>query len=532
MSDFFETDKELEAAEEIKEEESFLFNNPVEHNDKKVKSPKKKRLKAIISAALAVVILAGGTLAVVELIPEKKDEEIQTETPSVDVLSYEVDDIKSVSVANEKGTFNFLSYLAEVTVANTEEGAEEEEKTETQKKWYLGGYSPEVCSSEEVKKVVSVVSKLMGLMTVDTKTPSECGFDTPRFTASVETEKDGKYNFYVGSDSPDGMGTYVMTSKNDKIYVVESHLLSDLDFTLTDFADDAYITAATFKADISKYKDDEGNLISFDYVKISGNNYPQAVTVIPNTDNFSQYINYKVITPMERYADNIGTATNLFTTTTTVAGGYTFDVSEASLKEYRLDKPDVEVNLCVAGEIKTFKISKVDDNYCAVITDDSKNIKKVATSYLKVFDSKASDFYYAPVAVYSVLDFANFSVTTGGSTYSFDIKVNSEENAKTPYSVTSEGKEIDYEGFNNFYSTFVGLTCSDFGTEKLTASPDASVNITFKDGRENVTMNFTKYSATKYQYSINGVDMGRITSSSYNKFIKNLKLAAENKKVK
>ena len=105
----------------------------------------------------------------------------------------------------------------------------------------------------------------------------------------------------------------------------------------------------------------------------------------------------------------------------------------------------MEVSLCVAGEIKTFKISKVDDNYCAVITDESKNIKKVATSYLKVFDGKASDFYYAPVAVYSVLDFANFSVKTGNTTYSFDIKVNSEENAKTPYSVTSDGKEIDYE---------------------------------------------------------------------------------------
>ncbi len=533
MSDFFEIDKELENEEEIaQEEESFIFADPQKHEDKKVKSPAKKRIRALISAALAVVILAAGTFTVIKLIPEKEEDEIDTEMPSIDIVNYETDEIESVSVTNADGNFNFLSYLVEVTVANTEEGAEEEAKTETQKNWYLEGYAPDVCSTSRIKEVVSVVSKLNALMTVDKKVPSECGFDAPKFTASVKTEKDGEYMFYVGGQSPDGAGTYVMTSKSDTVYIVEEYLLDDLTFTLMDFADDSYIEAATFTTDVSKYKDEEGNLTTFDYVKISGKNYPDTVTIVPNTDKFSEYIKYTVTSPMTRYADNIGTATELFTTTTTVAGGYTFDVSEASLKKYGLDNPDAVITLCVAGEIKTYKIAKVDDTYCAVVTDESKNIKKVATSYLKVAQGKASDFYYAPIAIYSVLDFANFSVTTGEETYSFDITVNKEENAKVPYSVVRGDKEIDYEHFRDFYYSFVDLVCTDFGTEKLTASPDTTVKITFADGREDVIMNFTKYSATKYQYSLNGVDMGRITSSSYNKFIKNLKLAAENKDVK
>lgn len=528
MSDFFEIDKELEEEKEIaEEEESFLFSDPQKHEDKKVKSPKSRRLKSIIAAAVAVVVLAAGTFAVVKLIPEKEEENLDLETPSVTVVNYETGKIESVSVTNEEGSFKFLSEQAEVTVT---EG--EEEKTELQTKWYLEGYSPDVCSTSRIEEVISVAGKLDALMTTDKKSPSECGFDTPKITAEVALREGEGYTLYVGNESPDGTGTYVKTSKSDDIYIVETYLLDDFTFTLLDFADDSYIEAATFTADVSDYKDDNGNLTTFDYVKISGKSYPEAVTIVPNTDSFSQYINYTVTTPMKRYADNIGTATELFTTSTTVAGGYTFDVSEASLKKFGLDNPDVEITLCVAGEIKTYKIARVDDNYCAVVTDQSKNIKKVATTYLKIAEGKASDFYYAPIAIYSVLDLSNFSVTTGGQTYSFDITVHKEEDAKTPYSVTRDGEEINYENFKDFYYSYVELVCSDFGTEKLTAAPDTTVKLTFADGREGITMTFTKYSATKYQYSVNGVDMGRITSSSYNKFIKNLKLAAENKEVK
>ncbi|MBQ8202662.1 MAG: DUF4340 domain-containing protein [Clostridia bacterium] len=530
MSDFFENEQAAETKEEALEESS-IFTDPAKHEDKRVAVPKKKRLRSLISAGLAVVILAVGTFAVIKLIPEKEEEEQGTETPSIEVVSYETDEIESVKVTDSNGTVNFLSKREEVvvTAADEEEGTEEE--TEIQTNWYMEGYDPDVCSTSRIEDVVAVVAKLSALMTTDKKTPAECGFDAPAITAQVKTREDGEYTLYVGDESPDGSGTYVMTTKNDTIYIVETYTLSDLTFSVEDFAEDSYITAATFKTDVSEYKDDEGNLTTFDYVKLSGKNYPTELVIVPNTDAYAQYIYYSVTSPMKRYADNVGDITTMFTTTTTVAAGYTYDISEASLKKYGLDNPDVVVTLSVAGEVKTFKISKVDDNYCAVVTDESKNIKKVATAYIDIVNSKASDFYYAPVAIYSVLDLANYSVTTGGETYSFDVTVN-EEDAEIPYGITRNGEEIEYEYFKNFYYSFVGLTCSDFGTEKLSAAPDTTVKLTFYDGRQPVEIKFTKYSATKYQYSIDGVDMGRITSSSYNKFIKNLKLVAENKEVK
>jgi glucan-binding YG repeat protein len=162
-------------------------------------------------------------------------------------------------------------------------------------------------------------------MTIDKKTPSDCGFDNPSITAKVTTAKDGEYSVFIGDESPDQSGTYLMTSKNDKIYLVETYTLDDLSFTLTDFADDSYIEAATFKTDTSDYKDQNGNITTFDYVKVSGKNYPAPLNIIPNTDSFAQYIYYTATSPMKRYADNVGDITTMFSQSTTVAGGYTFD---------------------------------------------------------------------------------------------------------------------------------------------------------------------------------------------------------------
>ena len=53
------------------EEESTIFAAPVEHNDRKVKTG--GRWKKILAAFLAVAILAGGTFAIIKLIPVLDD---------------------------------------------------------------------------------------------------------------------------------------------------------------------------------------------------------------------------------------------------------------------------------------------------------------------------------------------------------------------------------------------------------------------------------------------------------------------------
>ena len=81
---------------------------------------------------------------------------------------------------------------------------------------------------------------------------------------------------------------------------------------------------------------------------------------------------------------------------------------------------------------------------------------------------------------------------------------------------------MDTEKFTTFYQTCLGLTCSSFETEKLTANPDYSIVFEFSDGSVK-TYDFIKSSATKYQYRENSVDMGIVNSSNLNKVITELK---------
>ncbi|MBR4973197.1 MAG: hypothetical protein IKY45_01890, partial [Clostridia bacterium] len=64
---------------ELNEEEfSTVFSDPVEHKKQAENIKKKKRLPVVISSILAVVILIGGTIGVIKLIPEMETDDEET----------------------------------------------------------------------------------------------------------------------------------------------------------------------------------------------------------------------------------------------------------------------------------------------------------------------------------------------------------------------------------------------------------------------------------------------------------------------
>ena len=82
----------------------------------------------------------------------------------------------------------------------------------------------------------------------------------------------------------------------------------------------------------------------------------------------------------------------------------------------------------------------------------------------------------------------------------------------------------------SFYGDFSILKAADFSTEKVEGAPAATINLTFRTDGEVVKLDFYKVSETKYQYSKNGVPMGKISSLDYNKLIKNVKAISQDKK--
>lgn len=535
MSEFSENEKNDAVSEttdtaEYKDEYAgfeTVFGDPAEHKNVKPKNNGKKRIVAVVASALAVAVLVGGTLAVIKFIPVKDDGNSSSSSPfeEIKVLEKSSDDLSEVKVTNGKGNFRLYSKTQEAE-------SDESESSSKTVSWYLDGVPEDMVSTSSVQSVAQAAASITASRSINTKTAADCGLDNPVYTVEAVTNDNEAYTVLVGSDSPDGTGVYLKLSGDENIYIVDTSAVSVFDFEALDFADTTAFAAADFGTLPDGYADDNGALIKFDSATLTGRNYPNRVKIVPNGDGeLSSYLAYIMTEPENRFADHVDGLLSLFASGVSVSGAYAYDVSPASLAKVGLDNPDVVAAMTVNGKTVTYKISVVDDTFCAVITDDSKMIRKVDLSSLAIAKSNVESFYSGWVTMQSINDLTNFTLSCDGTDYSFDIVYDDSDDAEETYTITANGKKIKAENFQNFYQTFVGLQYTDYSVSQLSAQPDATVKMTLKDGTER-TVTFTKCSETKYQCTVDGLALGKITSSSYNKIIKNIKLAYSDKEVK
>lgn len=523
MSEFQEKldlEKEiLETKETATEEESTIFSDPKAHKEKKKSLSKKSFAVKIITALLVVAILAGGTFAVIKLIPEKQQEQGEETKTSISVLSYLSKNVAEVNIVNKNGEFKLFS---------TKEVIDEKNTTV----WHLDDIDASLTDSSSISSVATNAVSLSASREVDIKDRplSDFGLDEPVATAEVKFS-DGTqgYSLTVGKVSPDNSGTYVKISNKDKVYIVDSSVADAFTFEAIDFGNADPFPPAEFEGDVSSYLDGNGVLSSFDYITVSGKDFPQMLTVKPNTNDIrTTVVSYITTTPNKRYADNADLLLSPFSNGVTVNGSYTFDLSNESLKKYGLDNPDIIISISVSSQVKTFKLSKVDDDYYAVINEDSKQIKKVYSGYLTIANTKAENYYNKWISMEPIKEINNYTVIMEGKTYSFDIKYYPDDEEKE-YVVTHNGKELTASNFQSFYGDFSTLKCADFKNDAVQGEPSAVVKLTYTLQGGVDEIKFYKVSETKYQCFKNGVSLGRVSSLDYNKFIKSVKLISENK---
>ena len=273
---------------------------------------------------------------------------------------------------------------------------------------------------------------------------------------------------------------------------------------------------------MKNYTDDDGALASFDTITLTGKNFPEKVVLAPNTDeNLSTYAAYMTISPTRRIAENVDGIFDLFKSGVSVSGAYSFDTSASARKKLGLDNPDLTAEIKIGSFTETYLFKQQEDGDYAVWYNGAKLIKKVSESSLSFIDYKVNDYYASWVCLQSINELSNFTLKTPDKTYSFDIVYDDSEDAEETYVITYEGKKLVAENFQNFYQECISLSCTDFTVDKLSGEPNISIVFTYSDtSREKTAVEFKKASETKYQYSIDGIDMGKINSSALNKILR------------
>ncbi len=517
----FEQNQNTEITEQ--DELSTIFSDPTAHKmtADKTKNPNKKRLTAIIAGVLAVAVLIGGTIAVIKLMPEMTDDDnTNSQTPEISVMTMKEADFKTITVKNKNGTF-----VLDNEVSKDEDGYDE-------CVWTLQGYDMDVISDYELYNIASNFIALTALREITTKTAEECGFNEPVAEVIITKQDDSVVTVLVGAKSPDGAGSYLKLADKDTIYLISGDIDTRLSFAPIDLANTDGIAALSLPSGNDKYLSN-GKLSSFDSLTISGKNFSKPVVIKPNPDAATAELhNYIVTSPSERMAENVDKVLLLFNDTTPVSGAYALDSKTATLKKLGLDKPDLTIAAKLGKTTYSFKFKLQEDGGYAVWYNGCKMIKKIEADALEVLSYSTNKFYSTWVHLQSIDELSGFIVKSEGKEYKFDISVKKNEDTKNEYTIKYNGKKLTATNFQDFYRYCISLYASDFDTTKVTSEVEYEITYVYSDAKRKPTkITFQRASATKYLFSVNGEAIGHVNSSDLSRIATYVKQAANDEKV-
>lgn len=523
MDDF----KENQQPSEIKKtEESTVFSAPAEHDNKKPKSLKKRRVISIISVVLVVCLLLGGTLAVIKLIPKLEDEDNGSSTDNtITVIDFNSSKFDAVTVQNENGEFMFYP----VRVQGDGSSDLETTSSEFETNWYLKDVPIEKISASRTSEIVSAAAKITATMEITKKTFDECGLNSPFAKVSVSSKELGDFELTFGSVSPDNSGIYLYSSIDEKIYLVLVDLAENFDFNKLDLASTDAVPAVVKQTGTEDYFDENGSLISFDELRISGKKYLNPVVIVPVNEKEGESVSfaYKTISPLSKYAEGeeVTSFFSAFSTGISVSGVYSLETDTKVLKEFGLNDPDVIITLTLAGKNYTYKFALQQDGFYALCGDGITTIKKVSDSSASFLKIEETEIYNKLLYSRPISDIKSISFVSDDLNYGFSVKENAED-ADEKFTVYCGKKLIKSENFQNFYMHFVSMALVDF-SYKQTGNAVMTVKITCNNGAED-TLLFYKSSATDYYCSLSGQPLGRITATTFNKLVNDIQKVADN----
>ncbi len=493
--------------EEVKEaEESTIFAAPSQHTDKGKKG-KYSLVKKIIAAVLCVAILAGVSFAVVKLIPEKEPEDVSI-NQSYQILSVDPTQITKITIKHEGGTMVLNSSLVE------------NDNKELTQVWSLEGYDNSLIDQTSLSQIASYASSISAFGEYEDDGSVDYGMAAPKVTVTVEGTAGEPYTITVGNKTADGTYAYVkLSSAPDKIYLVNAGTMSGFIAEPLELAISTAIPKVEKNDKNAGYFDSEGLLSTFDTLTISGRRFANKLVFKPNDEGaFSDYATYICTVPLLRIAQGVEDVSDIFKNGVAASGVVSFDQSAEKIKQFGLDNPEWIITLSLAGEEYTYRITPSDDTYTEffVASSTDRMIRTVTVSNLAFIGNEEKDFYLGFMALESIRDISEFSLS-GEMNTSFILSYDEE---KEKYIVKNGGKDVEGSSFQSFYTEFVQITAIDYNTVSTTEKPSLTLKMKHHDGSEDTVLTFTRISDSRYQYTSGGNAMGQIPSSSYDRMLR------------
>lgn len=521
---------------EVSDEESTIFSNPSEHRDRVKKGVK---LKKIIAAAVALVLVAAIAITVAVVIPPLVDDSETSSTKEIDppmMDSALFTDVDRVTLIRDDATVEFKT----IEVEQTTEDDEGNEVTETVEQWALKNVDSSLTSYSTIDNTVtSYMEQHYTKKISDNKNDgNDYGFDDPEY--QVDFYKKGSDEVYfsllIGGENPAKSGRYATTTLDEAVYYIAgvSEFYHYQKFE-TDFVEPESIPTISKDSDYSDDNFTDGTLVLCDKLILGGKSLGDEYTVVSkDTDHVKIFNSYHVISPVERPADddNMGNIVALFTYGVTADGCYSYSTAEEELKRFGLDDPDFSVTIYVGNIVRSFTATLQDDGNYAVYYEDNKTIMKVAASSLAPASYGRKEIFNELLFIENINNADTITVESGGETLEFEISTVYDEEAQrdTLSSVKYGGNEITMLNFQKYYEYLTLITAQSYDEHDTSdIEPSTVLTISHKDGSDATVVKYYKITNARYQVETNGVKMGLISSSDHTRVMKYAKNVAADK---
>ncbi len=505
------------------EEESTIFGaSPTKYDDKPVK--KGRMLKNIVSLVLAVAVLAGAAFAIIKFIPESDEGTSSIVSEDITVIDLEQKDVKSVTITRAESASTYISTIVE------EEGSESGETTE-KVEWSIEGIDSSLTETTSISMIMDTALNLSASRKIEKEDGADYGFAAPSYKVNiVGYDAANNVELLVGNETPSASGLYATVDGGETVYLIDSADAQDFATPDEELSTSKIINAPEQTDDNAAYFE-EGELVLFDYITLSGKAYSRAMRFENNDDeDMASYVAFLMTEPSRRYAD-AELVSNLFTVAQNGLTGvcaYVYEPTSADIKTYGLDNPDIVLNIVYGTQTVSLKATKQQDGYFAVTAAGAPNIIfKVAESSLSFAGSTAEDFTGATVFAEMITKLKKIEITTAEKTYVFDIEniVSEEEDKNDILNVYYEGKQLDSENFKNYYQYIVGATLTEVTFDKVSATSEYTVVTTREDGGT-ATFTLAKQSDRRYYLEVDKAPVGFISTTYFEKLLNYLPLAA------
>lgn len=426
-----------------------------------------KKKKGLIAGIVILLILIGVYIGLKVAGPKEKEE--QTEEKEITAFEVEAENISQVSIENDGVLYTFVK----------------EEDT-----WKYAEDENLPLNQDIISNIISGLTSVKAQRELtDVENFADYGLSEPKLRATITAKNNEQTVLNFGDDNEAISGTYMSIGNNEKIYLVNSSLKTDLQFEKNDLAKMEELPQIAVgnikKIEISSesgvktlqeeevgglwtlYKED-GSQVSVDTSKVNDYmNYFSSLSLM-------KFISYDISDLSAYGLDNPKKITVSYE-----EEQESEDASEETKGEDAEEEP-----IMVAKEFVLLIGSTDEDGNYYVKTADSSYIYTMAASTVDEMMNLASDELVSSLVTdYSLADLDKVTIERTGETYVLtreetEVKKGDSEETTTETKYYLNDEEIQYEEISDFYSKVSGLEWQSM-TEGQNGE-NAEITITFE----------------------------------------------------